>query len=208
MYSLISRLNGDEAPRHAAQFTSRYEIKYPLAADLIPEISRRLRLYADVDPHVPRDRSSYTVRTLYLDTPDLRCYYEKLDGLKVRKKLRIRAYGRESSRAFLEIKRRYTDIVVKERARYSAPEIAALLEGDAPDGRGAALVDEKSVRVADKFLYGLLKLRLRPTLLVLYEREAYIHRCAPYQRATIDTDIRYYPLPDIEDLYGGRGSFS
>lgn len=195
--------------RRAVQFVSRYEVKYPLEADMIPLISRRLRLYADVDPYVPRGRRSYSVRTLYLDTPDLRHYYEKLDGLKVRKKLRVRTYDGESSGAFLEIKRRFSDIVVKERARYSAREIAALIEdfkdpnGAGPDPGGE---DNGSAPIAAKFLFHLMRLRLQPALLVLYEREAYLHRFAPYQRATIDTDLRYNLSPCLEDLYRGDGA--
>jgi SPX domain protein involved in polyphosphate accumulation len=173
---------------------------------MIPDVSRAIRRYAAFDPFVPKNADHYTTRTLYFDTTDLLFYYEKMDGLKVRKKLRIRAYGDDDSTAFLEIKRRYIDIVVKERTRCSSAEIRGLIEENGshllPDH---SLVHDKATRVAGKFLYYTLKNKLQPTLLVLYEREAYLHPLAPYQRATIDTDLRYYLYPSLDDLFHGRG---
>jgi len=173
---------------------------------MIDDVSRVIRKYAAFDPFVPKNADHYTVKTLYLDTPDLLYYYEKMDGLKVRKKLRIRAYGDDHSAAFLEIKRRYIDIVVKERAKFSSREIHGLIEEGGshllPD---PTLAHDKATRVAGKFLYHILKNRLQPTLLVMYEREAYLHPLAPYQRATVDTNVRYYLYPVLEDLFHGQG---
>jgi hypothetical protein len=195
--------------KHKTLFISRYEIKYPLSADLIPEVSKAIRQYATFDPFIPKNQDHYTVRTLYLDTPDLMYYYEKLDGLKVRKKLRIRTYGHKHETAFLEIKRRYIDIVVKEREKYTSAEIHQLIEGNGnnmtPD---PGLVNDDGTEVAGKFLYHMLKNRLAPTLLVMNEREAYLNPLAPYQRATVDKDIRYYSYPALDDLFYGRGVVS
>ena len=192
--------------RHTSLFTSRFEIKYPLAPDLIPLVSRAIQRYAVSDPFVPKNQISYTVKTLYLDSQDLKYYYQKLDGLKIRKKLRIRTYGEDHSMAFLEIKRRYIDIVVKERAKYSASEIFGLIdecrENPMPD---ISSMHEKTGKLAGKFLYWIMKNRLQPTLLVMYEREAYIHPFAPYQRVTVDDDVRYYLYPCLDDLFHGRG---
>jgi SPX domain protein involved in polyphosphate accumulation len=187
-------------------FTSRFEIKYQLSKEMIPEVSKAIRRYAVTDPFVPPNQSYYTVKTIYMDTPDLKYYYEKLDGLKVRKKLRIRAYGHEHTSAFLEIKRRYTDIVVKERVKYSYEHLRSLLEDNGSHLSGDYThQSDKVSRVAAKFLFYILKNRLSPTLLVIYDREAYFHQLAPYQRATIDTDIQYYLYPNIDDLFHGTG---
>jgi SPX domain protein involved in polyphosphate accumulation len=187
-------------------FTSRFEVKYQLAKDLIPRVSKLIQQYAATDPFVPKNQTYYTVKTLYLDTSDLKFYYEKLDGLKVRKKLRIRAYGHEHASAFLEIKRRYTDIVVKERAKYPFADIYGLLEDNGSHLKGDfSRHENKTDSLAGKFLFYILKNRLLPTLLVVYDREAYLHPFAPYQRATIDTDIQFYLYPNLDDLFHGRG---
>lgn len=125
---------------------------------MICDVSRAIRKYAAFDPFVPKNTDHYTVKTLYLDTPDLLYYYEKMDGLKVRKKLRIRTYGDDHSTAFLEIKRRYIDIVVKERAKYTSKEIRGLIEEGGthllPDH---TLEHDKATRLAGKFLYYTLR---------------------------------------------------
>ena len=78
----------------SSPFVSRYEIKYAVPESSIPEISRMLRLYAVHDPFTPPSKSmEYTVRSVYYDTPGLEFYYQKLDGIKIRKKLRIRTYN-------------------------------------------------------------------------------------------------------------------
>jgi SPX domain protein involved in polyphosphate accumulation len=187
-------------------FTSRFEIKYPLSPNQVPRVSEAIRRFTVTDPFVPKNQKDYTVKTLYLDTPDLRYYYEKMDGLKVRKKLRIRTYGDEHASAFLEIKRRYTDIVVKERAQYSYADLHKLIEDNGSHLNGdQSQSADRTAAVAGKFLFYLLKNRLQPTLLVIYEREAYLNPMAPYQRVTIDTDIRYYFYPELDDLFHGRG---
>jgi hypothetical protein len=68
-----------------------------------------------------------------------------------------------------------------------------------------SIEQDKATRVAGKFLYYTLKNRLQPTLLVMYEREAYLHPLAPYQRATVDTNVRFYSYPSLDDLFHGQG---
>lgn len=65
---------------------NRYEIKYLVdVADL--EVLRR-HLVGRLDPD-----AAYGVWSLYYDTPQLRFYWEKVEGLRFRRKLRIRHYG-------------------------------------------------------------------------------------------------------------------
>jgi SPX domain protein involved in polyphosphate accumulation len=190
----------------SSPFVSRYEIKYALPESAIPEVSRMLRLFAVHDPFTPPSKTmEYTVRSVYYDTRDLECYFQKLDGLKVRKKLRVRTYGHEKEIAFLEIKRRYTDIVVKERVKLHIDQVRALIQGDTGWMAAENGPAQKTVHVAGKFLYALLKLRLLPMLLVIYEREAFSHPMVPTQRATIDHNMRYVDHPVIDDLFHTDG---
>jgi SPX domain protein involved in polyphosphate accumulation len=190
----------------SSPFVSRYEIKYAVPESSIMEISRMLRLFAVHDPFTPPSkRMEYTVRSVYYDTPTLEFYYQKLDGLKVRKKLRIRTYGHEKDIAFLEIKRRYTDIVVKERVKLHYDQIESLVRGDTDWLSEDAGHPHKTTLIAGKFLYSLLKMRLMPTLLVIYDREAFAHPLIPTQRATIDHSMRYVPYPVLGDLFQTDG---
>ncbi len=64
-----------------------------------------------------------TILSQYYDSPDLTFYYEKLEGIGLRNKVRLRAYGTEfraGETVFLEIKRRYNDLVRKDRYKIPA----------------------------------------------------------------------------------------
>jgi SPX domain protein involved in polyphosphate accumulation len=108
--------------------------------------------------------------------------------------------------AFLEIKRRFIDIVVKERAKFHTTELEELFEEGHRLLADHSPVPYKSRLVAGKFLYSLVKMPLLPTLLVVYEREAFLHPLARYQRATVDMNMRYVMHPDLVDLFHTDGA--
>ena len=96
----------------------RHELKYYIPERFYPRIVSLIEPYMELDPFAQRQETkSYLVRSLYLDTFDRRFYHEKLAGLHTRKKLRIRGYNDNTSEVFLEIKRRYDNIIVKQRAQ-------------------------------------------------------------------------------------------
>lgn len=70
---------------------NRYELKY-----LVPTTQNE-EVRAELASRMHRDRnagpSGYGVWSLYYDTDRLRFCYEKIEGLKFRRKLRIRRYG-------------------------------------------------------------------------------------------------------------------
>ena len=106
----------------------RRELKYYLPEQLCPEVIRLIRPYMTLDEHLKgNEAKSYLVRSLYLDTDDLKFYHEKLAGSHTRRKFRIRGYNDNRSEVFLEIKRKYNDIIVKERALIHHEEIAKIL---------------------------------------------------------------------------------
>ena len=83
------------------------------------------------DEHAdPNQGNSYPVHSLYLDTSGLVLFRSTIDGLKNRFKLRIRFYDDNPRHpAFLEIKRRLTDVICKERAAVTREGVRLLLEG-------------------------------------------------------------------------------
>lgn len=70
---------------------NRYEIKYLVANEDVPAIRSEPARRMDRDEHSPP--GGYGVWSLSYDTPALRFYWEKIEGLKFRRKLRIRHYG-------------------------------------------------------------------------------------------------------------------
>ena len=137
---------------------SRYEYKYKISTDLIPQIRDYSAPYTNEDPYLKKTSAGkYTVRSIYFDTPDLDFYYEKMDGLKIRKKLRVRTYNEMSDYAFLEIKRKFVNCVAKERSKLPFIVIERLI--NTPDESVIEYPenDHNSRVVSGKFVYNLFK---------------------------------------------------
>ena len=94
------------APLKAIQ---RYELKYLLDRDQAQSVKAALLRYVTPDGFTA-GRSSYSITSLYYDTPDYKAYWDKIDGHQYRRKVRVRVYGdgpvRPSTPVFVEIKQR------------------------------------------------------------------------------------------------------
>ncbi|UCE04953.1 MAG: VTC domain-containing protein, partial [bacterium] len=116
----------------------RRELKHFIAPEMISEVKAIIEPYVEVDPYAKeRDNNSYTIRSIYFDTEQFDFYYEKLDGLKIRKKVRVRSYNefQKEGFAFLEIKRRYNNRILKERAQVPLHQLEEIcLNRTNPDG--------------------------------------------------------------------------
>lgn len=159
---------------------NRFELKYLLAADEGRAFLQSIDSYLVEDPN---GAQGYDVHSLYYDSSALNCYWEKIDGVKVRRKLRLRTYGEldpETGEVFLEIKERVDRIVRKRRTKVSLSRIEALLAGE--DSLDDAVVGE-AVHFAAS--YGL-----EPTLVVSYRRLARLGAFDPGLRITLDTQLR------------------
>jgi SPX domain protein involved in polyphosphate accumulation len=180
---------------------SRYEIKYQITPEMIPQIGDYIKPFTTTDPHLKDAADNkYTVRSIYFDTPTLDFYYEKMDGLKIRKKLRVRTYNEMNDFAFLEIKRKFVNCIVKERSKLPFMVIEKLINAPEESAIMYPEDDYNARLVSGKFVYTLLKKGLVPVLLVVYEREAYVGVNDDRERLTIDTDIRAISEPDLGDI--------
>lgn len=182
----------------------RHELKYYLPEQKCSELLRLISPYVQPDPYLERDEAkSYMVRSLYLDTSDLRFYHEKLDGLLVRKKFRVRGYNNERDSAFFEIKRRCNGVVIKDRAPGHYEEIDKILDlygGYSPNGGRS----DAEMEVINSFLLSVPILQLRPTVLIAYDREAYMSVFDDDVRLTLDRNLRCLPGRGIDLFYSGK----
>jgi hypothetical protein len=91
----------------------RYEVKMTCAEICLPEVRSRLRLHPEgfVVAYPPRQ-----VNNVYLDTVEIGCLSESLDGVDDRSKLRFRWYGTDDTdvRGVLELKCRSGRVGWKE----------------------------------------------------------------------------------------------
>jgi len=173
----------------AIRSRERFELKYLLSREQAADLSVKVAQYMDEDPH--GDGRSYAITSLYYDTPDLRCYWEKIDGIRYRRKLRIRHYEgpREllaETPVFVEIKQRVNRTVQKRRARLPYAAALALCAGEdieCDDAQGPF------VREVQAFVDTQ---RLQPAAITSYFRRALVGTVHdPGLRSTFDTDVRY-----------------
>ena len=184
---------------------ARFEYKYLVSNNLLGELRKELSPYMELDKFAKkRKNGEYTVRSIYYDSPQFSCYKEKLAGLQIRNKYRIRGYDKQSKESvtFLEIKHKNTNCISKSRAPLYYTNVAKSLNSRHVDdyvlsfsGNG---VEKKD---AEKFLYYYCLKNLRPAILVIYDREAFIGTFDPSLRLTFDKNLRSVIYPDLNQLY-------
>ena len=180
----------------------RRELKFLLPCSVRDELRRAVRRHAGLDPFCARWRPhGYVVRSVYFDTVDYEFYFEKIDGVRVRKKLRVRAYdgaGADDT-AFIEIKRKVGCCGFKERLALPLARVDTALNGKAPE----QVLPDPSFRhrkVLGKVRYLMHVKELRPVVLVTYVREAFVGQDDARQRVTFDGNIRSLLAPQLEQI--------
>lgn len=79
---------------HIVKKFNRFELKYILPYQEVAKLKKEILEYAFFDPYSKND-GKYYLSSLYYDTSDHKFYWEKVDGIKYRQKLRIRWYETE-----------------------------------------------------------------------------------------------------------------
>ncbi len=142
---------------------------------------QRLRAVAKCDTHAVDGR--YKIRSLYFDTPSDRALREKIDGVNMREKFRIRYYNGDTSFIHLEKKSKQNGLGSKQQAVLTASQAEWLVSGDC-----GWMAESESGLVCE--LYSKMKSQgLRPKTIVDYVREPYTYE-AGNVRVTFDYDIR------------------
>ena len=171
---------------------NRYEYKYVLRQDQALALLADAAAFTRPDPNDP-EGAGYPVHSLYWDTPDLAFFWEKLDGIKVRRKLRFRHYA-GGDEVFVEIKQRIDRTIQKRRARMPRAAAERLF---APGALAALASGEREAHAEtdDPVLHEALSLcarqRLAPTIAVAYRRRARFGLWEPDLRITFDTHLVY-----------------
>ncbi len=166
----------------------RYEFKYHIPISIADKIVPELLNYMDFDPYVEGGKSFYEVHSIYLDSPHFKNYHEKVEGELFRKKLRIRAYSKDvklSDPVFVEIKRKYNMVIIKDREKMSLEKATALSHGQIDYD----LLKDENHEVVDEFMQDKMLYAMRPKVLVSYKRKPLVSRTGLNLRVTFDYDI-------------------
>jgi len=184
----------------------RFENKYLVPVEKLQQLRNFILPYVEVDNYATRFfNNTYTVRSIYFDTPNLKFYREKINGLSIRKKLRIRGYNslEVNSKVFLEIKRKIHSSVSKNRAPVEYESMPALIATSDIDSYAGLLKNQNGYLTdAQKFLYHIRKQALAPVIKIIYAREAYFYKFNPSLRVTFDKSIQSSLQCSLEELYG------
>lgn len=183
----------------------RFEFKYLISPVEAEKIKSYLALYTVRDPFVEgTGKDYYEVLSLYYDSPFFYYYNEKRDGIKKRKKIRLRTYrnnGVFSPYVFFEIKRKDDVIVSKDRFMMSVEDYQTLrTNGDLNHLRPA--VDTNTQDLIREFLRERAVRAIRPVLFVVYDREPYVGKFNSNVRITFDSNLRGAENDDV--LYSGK----
>ena len=156
----------------------RYEKKYLLTPEQYRAVRFGMAQYMKPDEH-PR----YSISNIYYDTENYDLIRASLEKPVYKEKLRMRSYGVPGSRdsVFVEIKKKYDEVVYKRR-------VTMELQNALPYLRGARRGDGSQIsREIDWFLH---LYRPEPKVFIAYDREAFAAADGGELRITFDTALR------------------
>lgn len=159
----------------------RHEWKHIITPADKAEIISRLNVIATPDPHY--GDSPYHIRSLYFDNVFDKALQERLDGIEVREKFRIRFYNMDDSYIKLEKKSKFNNLCGKRSARVTREQCDQLIAGEYHWllETGHPLCEELYAKMSCQLL--------RPRVLVDYMRKAYVYEPGNV-RVTLDYNIR------------------
>ena len=159
----------------------RHEWKHEISYGDMLVLRRRLSAVMKTDTHAVNGK--YLIRSLYFDNASDKALREKIDGVNVREKFRIRYYNKDTSLIHLEKKSKINGLCLKESAAISTEQAQAIANGD------YAWMPDSGVHLIQELYSKMMSQGLRPKTIVDYLREPFVF--APGNvRVTLDYDIR------------------
>ena len=159
----------------------RHENKYVVTNAQIHMLFNRIE-HLMVRDHHAGENGSYSIRSLYFDDYANHCFFENENGTDPREKFRIRIYNHSTEQIKLECKRKERGLTHKESCSLTVEQTRLLMEGKViPD-------IESQPAVLRKLTMGMLLKRMRPVIIVEYERIPFVYSIGNV-RVTFDMNI-------------------
>ncbi len=171
--------------------TNRFEFKYLIDEARARSIRQFALSHLVLDEYAdPKLNNSYSIHSIYLDSPSLYLCQATLNGLKNRFKLRLRFYhDSPDSPVFFEIKRRINDTICKERVAVRRSAVQPLLLRRYPDRQDLAKFTPKNFDCLRQFCQMRDSIQADRGILVSYLREAYVTPRDNSVRLTFDRNL-------------------
>ncbi|MDD6187380.1 MAG: polyphosphate polymerase domain-containing protein [Oscillospiraceae bacterium] len=174
--------------------SKRYELKYMLT------LEQKEKVIAAMTPYMKLDKyGRTTIRNIYFDTDAYLLVRRSIEKPAYKEKLRIRSYSRAEpdSTVFVELKKKYEQVVYKRRI--------ALPEEEAMEWIAGEHHCPKHTQIADEINYFLdFYKTLHPVVFLSYDREAFYAMDGSDFRVTFDDTILCRPddLSLESEVYG------
>ena len=176
----------------------RFELKYVVPEHVARQLAAQVQPYCKTDATGSLD-GNYVVTSLYLDSPQWHLHQAVMTAQPVRFKARVRTYGSDPhADAWVEIKRRFGEVIAKSRARVRAHFWPTLVDRFALAQPDTWQLAQSALDVVKDFQSAVVATDLQPAMLVRYDREAYMGVLEPDVRVTFDRNLRYLRSHDAE----------
>jgi hypothetical protein len=156
----------------------RNEFKFLINTHQKNIMSDKLRKICQRDSFSDAD-GGYLISSLYFDDYNQSAFFDKVSGIRDRKKFRIRVYNYQSNVIKLERKIKRENVIEKSHISLSKEEYDLIVRGD------VKYLKHKDDVVAKDFYLNYQTKNLRPRVVVEYRREAFIYKYGDV-RITID----------------------
>ena len=172
------------------QLFQRYEFKYILSKDVSDKIEDEARNFMSFDNFVQKKlNNQYFVRSLYYENIFSSNFFEKVDGMKIRRKYRIRTYAKTldiDTPIFFEIKGRNLERTYKKRMKIEYRYLDFFLN---KEHHCKLLNIYPGNEMIKNFVYDTFKKDIKPYILIDYVRRPYVNKFGLYFRLTFDKNL-------------------
>lgn len=159
----------------------RHEVKHEISN--LDKLILRQRLSTIMTPDSHAKNGHYEIRSLYFDNPDDKALREKLNGVSIREKYRIRLYNNDPDILHLERKFKCGGLGNKDSTPLTPKQAQSIANGDI---RWMAASADEIIR---RFYTRICSDRLAAKVIVDYTREPFVFGPGNV-RVTLDYNIR------------------
>ena len=171
---------------------SRFEMKYILNKKISTSIQNEIKNFMVYDGHISensRDKKYY-VRSIYFDNNDYSSFNEKVDGVKVRHKFRVRTYSddlKSDTKLYLVEKGRLNQRTYKIRTEIIQKDLDFFFH---QKNLFQLKKNYKNNMLVEKFIFFFFWKKISPNVIIEYDRKPFINNTGLYFRLTFDCNIR------------------
>ena len=157
----------------------RTEEKFMMSREQYQHFMRAITEYMVIDEY-----KKHTITNIYYDTEHFDMIRRSIDKPKFKEKIRLRGYGtvQPNSKVFLEVKRKYHQLVYKRRVRMENQEAMRYLN--------SGIQPKKREQIFREIDYTVKRYQVRPVLLIAYDRISFFGKENKELRLTIDANLR------------------